>query len=122
LRIILSAAAAVLLLWLADLVFQPVPLPAGGVVAGGLLGAWLSRGSVWRWVAGGAALGLVAGMAFHLYVHLTGGSPAPAEGLAAHLIVDGFKGLAVGLAVLLPLLLFKRAAARSTAGASAPKD
>jgi hypothetical protein len=115
-RLALATTATLVLLWLADFVFQPVPAPAGGVAVGGVLAALLARRPRWRWGVVGVALGLTAGVAFHLFMHASGDSPAPEEGLFVHLIVDGLKGLAIGvvvmLLVVLPFRLFEAAVAR----------
>ncbi|MGD2154369.1 MAG: hypothetical protein PVG79_13955 [Gemmatimonadales bacterium] len=115
--IALSGVIAALLLFLADSVLQPVPVPAGVAVLGGLAAMWSRAEAGAGWVAVGAAIGALLGTGIHLYVHVTGGSTRPEEGVAAHVAVDGLRGLGVGAVVLVLVGLVARAL-RSSGGDS----
>jgi hypothetical protein len=108
-----TAIVALLLLFLADRVLEPVPVPAATAVIGGLIGLWLGLTVRWLWLSLGVIAGLVVGAGFHLYVHMTGQSPPPPEGLAAHLAVDGGIGLVVALLVVVATVLAYKALAGS---------
>jgi hypothetical protein len=94
-----TALLAILLLVLADRWLQPVPIPAATAVAGGLVALWLGRRVelVGASVGGGALLGV----AVHVYAHRTGNSTFPPEGLPVHAVIDGVRGLAVAVVVIL---------------------
>jgi Tol biopolymer transport system component len=97
-----TALLAILLLVLADRWLQPVPIPAATAVAGGLVALWLGRRVelVGASVGGGALLGV----AVHVYAHRTGNSTFPPEGLPVHAVIDGVRGLAVAVVVILGVL------------------
>jgi hypothetical protein len=104
-RFAVTLIVAVLLLTLADRIFQPVPIPAGTAALGGLLALWVR--SEWRavWAAGGLVIGATMGTGIHLLVHLTGRSTLSDAGVLAHVSTNGIGGLAVGTAVFLPVAL-----------------
>lgn len=104
-RFAVTLIVAVLLLTLADKILQPVPIPAGTTVLGGLLALWVR--SEWRavWAAGGLVIGATTGTGIHLLVHLTGRSTLPDAGVLVHVSTNGIGGLAVGTAVFLPVAL-----------------
>lgn len=99
--IVVTLVVAGVSLLAADMILQPVPIPAGMAVLGGLLAMWLRSEVRASWVAAGLAGGGVVGMGVHLYVHLAGRSTDPEAGLATHVVVDGLLGLAVGAMVLI---------------------
>lgn len=107
-RIAVTVVAAAGLLLVADRVLQPVPVPAATAALGGLIGMWLDRPARSSWIGPGLVVGLLAGVGWHLYVHLSGGSPPPFESLAAHLARDGGIGLAVAVPVVVIVLLVSR--------------
>lgn len=95
-RFVLPLVVSVSLLFVADRIFEPVPIPAGTAVLGGLL-VLCSRDKVRVvWVGIGLAMGGVIGAVTHLYVHLAGRSTLPEEGVPAHVALDGVLGVAVG--------------------------
>ncbi|MHC4107715.1 MAG: hypothetical protein ACYSTY_06495 [Planctomycetota bacterium] len=97
---VVSAAAAVGVLWAADLVLQPVPMPAGLAALGGYLAIWFARSRTWMWSVIGVGIGIAAGLGVHAWRHLDAQSPDPQEGLAVHLLIDGLEGFAVAAVVL----------------------
>lgn len=100
-RMALTLVVAVTLLFLADRMFEPVPIPAGTAVLGGLLMLWSRVKARGVWVGIGLAIGGMIGAAIHLYVHVSGQSTLPEEGVPAHVVADGIHGLAVGGVILL---------------------
>ncbi len=96
--IVTAVAVAVVLFIVADRLLQPAPIPAAGGVLGGIVGLWLTRSR--SGVMFAVAFGIGVGTAIHLYTHVTGGSPAPVEGLFLHVAGDA----AIGLAVTLPII------------------
>jgi hypothetical protein len=115
-QLAVPAAVAVALLLAADWILQPVPVPAATAVLGGLLGLGWGRGAGWGRAAWGVVAGLLAGVGLHLWVHRAGGSPAPDEGLWAHLAADGAVALGVGLGVVTASVLAQRALVRGSSG------
>lgn len=102
--IVLTLVVAGLLLLLADEVFEPVPIPAATALLGALVASWSSHRVRAVRVATGLAVGALAGAGMHAFVHLTGRSTLPGEGVPAHVAADGILGLAVGgLAALVAL-------------------
>lgn len=99
-QILLTVVVTGLLLALADKVLQPVPIPAGTAVLGGLLGLWLGREFRWVRVCLGVIIGLLPGVGAHSCMHWTGRSTLPQEGFAAHLALDGAEGLAIAVLVV----------------------
>jgi hypothetical protein len=96
---VLGVAAGLAVLAIADRILDPVPLAAGSVWLGGLLGGALPRRRPHAWIAG-VVLGLAAGAGVHLSWHVTGRSTPPAEGVALHVAREGLVGLAAGVAAL----------------------
>ncbi|NNG17373.1 MAG: hypothetical protein HKM89_12915 [Gemmatimonadales bacterium] len=107
-QIALTAGSAVVLLFAADWILQPVPIPAGTATLGGLLPLWLVRRGSRLWVAAGLVVGGSVGSAYHLFVHWSGRSSLPGEGLAAHVAADGIRGVAVAAIVVLFVALVAR--------------
>ncbi len=107
-RIAITFIVAALLLFLADTILQPVPIPAGAAVLGGLLVMWLRSGPRCVWLAAALVIGGLLGTGVHLSIHLTGGSTLPEEGVPAHVAADGILGLTVGALVLLLVALVVR--------------
>lgn len=107
-RIAATLVGATVLLLLADMILQPVPIPAGVSVLGGLLAMWLKSEARALWVAAGLAIGGVFGMGIHLYVHLAGRSTVPEEGIPTHVAADGVRGLMVGALVISVVILVTR--------------
>jgi hypothetical protein len=97
-RVATSILLAVGLLWVGDRLLQPVPIPAGSAVVGGLLPLWLDCRKTW--VAIGALVGSVLGVGMHAAVHITGGSTLPPEGVPLHVTTDGVRGFVVAVCVL----------------------
>ncbi len=87
-------------LYLADFVLDPVPLPAVLAAATGLLALWILGGS--RSALAMLALlgGGLAGAAHHFHRHSTGASPPPAEGIPFHVLLDALAGLFAALPAL----------------------
>ena len=101
--IALTLVVAIPLLLVADRLLQPVPVPAATAVAAGLLAVWLGRRTaIW------AIAGLFPGVGLHTYVHSSGGSPPPEEGVVAHLALDGLYGLIVAAPILLLVTLLAK--------------
>lgn len=98
--VLLGIAAAAAVLWLADRLLQPLPVAAVTATLGGLLGLARVRGHRARRVTAGLAAGLLAGAAHHLWVHVSGHSTAPEEGLILHLLAETGVGLGVAIAAL----------------------
>lgn len=108
-----TAVIAAVPLAFAHFILQPAPLPALSAVVGGLVARFLVRRGRARATTLGCLLGAVTGVAYHLYVHHVEGRTAePAEGMIAHLLVDGLLGLGVAAAVLLIATTAFTAAAR----------
>lgn len=107
-----TAIGALALLFIADRVLQPVPVPAATAVVGGLVALWLDRTVRWSWILTGVVAGSLAGVGIHSYVHLTGQSTRPEEGLAIHLVMDGGVGLVVALSVVVLLVVARKALGR----------
>lgn len=103
LRVLITAAIALVLLFAADILLRPVPVAAATAVVGCLVPLCLGRGCRLRYLALAVFAGLLAGVGIHLWVHVSGGSPSPEEGLAAHLLVDGGIGFGVALVILVVL-------------------
>jgi hypothetical protein len=100
-------AAAVAILLLAEWILQPVPVAAATATLGALLATWWRPGRL-PWIGAGLGAGLLAGAAHHLYVHGNGLSPAPAEGLPAHLLAETASGLAVAILATAAAVLARR--------------
>jgi len=104
-RIVLTVSIAGILLFVADRILQPIPIPTGTAVLGGLLVLFVSeRMRAWLVVAG-LLVGGGAGTIVHLMVHLTGQSTRPVEGLPAHVAGDGTRGLAVAGIVMIVVMV-----------------
>jgi hypothetical protein len=108
LRIAVTSVVAAVLLLLADTILQPVPIPAGMAVLGGLLAVWFRSEARTLWVTVGLVIGGLIGTGAHLFMHLTGGSTVPEEGVVAHVAADGIRGFAVGGIVILLVALVAR--------------
>jgi len=97
---VFSVLVGVVVLGMANLWLDPVPLAAALAWALGLLLFWTRQSpSLWPAVAGllgGATLGAIV----HLLTHLGGRSPPPAEGLAVHVLFDAALGVMVGALAL----------------------
>ena len=89
-------------LWLANSIFQPVPMSAGGAFAAGalVLFARCFRHMKTGYVALGALAGALPSLWVHRGWHLQGRSPAVDGSLGAHVLGEGLLGLAVALVCL----------------------
>lgn len=103
--IVVTGGLALGLLFVSDRMLEPVPVPAALMVFGALIGLGMGRYPGFTRVIAGMAGGLLAGVGHHLYVHFTGQSPYPAEGLALHLAYDGVVGLLVALSIVVVVLV-----------------
>jgi hypothetical protein len=103
-RIVVTFIVAGLLLLLADKIFEPVPIPAATATLGALVASWSSRGTPGVRLVAGLVVGALTGAGMHAFVHLTGRSTLPEEGVPAHVAADGILGLAVGGLVALAAL------------------
>lgn len=103
-RIAVTLTFAGLLLLLADGIFEPVPIPAATAALGALVAWWSSRRARALRVITGLVVGALAGAGMHAFVHMTGRSTLPEEGVGAHVAADGVLGLAVGGLVALVAL------------------
>ena len=100
--------AGISVLWLLDLLMQPVPVAAGP--------AFLLAIALLLWKGGQnariaflvAGVGAVAGVFVHTTWHWTGQSPKPAGGLWAHLAWEGLLGYAAAVLALLPSVAILR--------------
>ena len=99
--IIVTAVFALILVFAADSVLQPVPVPAAIMVLGGLIGLWVRGKDNYKGIIIGLVCGLLIGVGHHLYIHMTRQSPSPQEGLLAHLIFNGAIGLIVAVLTML---------------------
>ena len=97
-HLIIYFLTSLILLFLANLVLQPVPLPAGLAVLGGL-SAW-AFGKRRHGIGLGMLLGVLGGVAWHGYQHVTGQSTEPEEGFVWHLVRDGLIGYGIALLIL----------------------
>lgn len=97
---VLEALIGIAVLYLANRWLDPVPLAAATAWAAGLLLVWFNRAPPLRPAATGLVAGALLGAAIHYYVHWSGRSTAPAEGLSAHLLTDAAIGLAIGALAL----------------------
>lgn len=105
-RFVVIGALAAILLLLADTILQPVPIPAGTALLGGVLALWFRPSGIWvvvGWVAGG-----LAGAGIHVSAHLGGRSTIPEAGLTTHVTLDVLGGLAVAGAILVTLAIAAR--------------
>lgn len=100
--------AAIILLWVANLVLSPVPIGSAFAVGFGLIAAWTAREGGLLRVVGGTALGIVAGVLYHRSVHRAGLSPDPAEGIPMHLGLDALMALSAAVPILLILVWLDR--------------
>ena len=104
-KVVVTAGTAMAILLVASLLLQPLPIPAAGAVAGGLIGFWVTRRKRLAFTAGGAVAGALAGAALHAWQHFAEDRAHPIAGLAAHLAADAGLGLLIGGAVLLVVLV-----------------
>jgi hypothetical protein len=103
--LVVVSILAVGLVWLADFAADPLPIPTLLAVAGMLCGLWLGRGARRVLELGLAGTGLFIGVGYHLWIHLSGRSVPPREGLPAHLLLDMIEALAWAAAIAALLLL-----------------
>lgn len=83
-------------LYVANLLLDPAPIGAALAWSLGTVFFWL-RGSRAMWhAAAGILAGALLGAAWHVFVHLAGRSPVPAEGQVMHVLMDATVGLLVG--------------------------
>ena len=94
----LAAAVAAGLLFVADRLVNPVPIPAVGVIVGGLIGLSMRKGSLWLAISG--STGCLIGAAIHVYSHLAEGRVRSASQLLSHVLGDTGVGILIGTAVL----------------------
>lgn len=87
-------------LWVANLMLDPVPLAAALAWALGLLAFWLRGSRSLRPASAGLVGGVALGTAVHLIVHVSGRSAPPSEGPFLHVLLDAAIGLAVGALAL----------------------
>lgn len=95
------------LVWLGDMAADPLPIPTLLAVIGMICGLWLGRGEKRALELGLAGVGILAGVGYHLWIHLSGRSVQPREGLPAHLLLDMIAALAWASAIAALLLLAK---------------
>ena len=98
---LLDAVLGLLVLILANLVLDPVPVTAATVWIGALALSWIVVNRPGRAAVIGGVVGALAGACVHLYSHLVGQSTEPPEGLALHVLAEGAIGLLVGSLALL---------------------
>jgi hypothetical protein len=98
---ILAIAAGGLVLWLLNLLLDPVPVAAGPAFVLGAACLLIPALDARRWILTVAATaGAVAGALVHRGWHLSGQSPPPAEGLVPHVLTEGLVGLLAALLAL----------------------
>lgn len=105
-RRVLGLVVAVAGLVLAQRVLDPAPIPAGGLLIGGLIPLALGRSR--RPVALGAAIGCVVGALVHAYSHVREGRAAAPLETAGHVLADAGYGALVGGVLLLVAWLVSR--------------
>jgi len=99
-KLLVATAAAAAVLWLADRLLEPLPVTAVTATLGGLVGLAGARDHRARRATAGLVAGVLAGATYHLWVHASGRSTAPDEGLIPHLLVEAGVGLGVAFAAL----------------------
>lgn len=99
-RRLVPLIVAAVLLGLAHLWLDPAPLSALTAVIGGLAGTWVRRRAGRVPAAEGIFAGAAAGAAIHLWLHGSGRSPAPLEGVAWHVAREGAVGLVIASAIV----------------------
>jgi hypothetical protein len=104
----LALVLGVLLLAGADAVMKPAPIASATAFLLGLIGLWLGGSEVVFRTSAGAVLGAAIGAFIHYYVHRSGGSPEPFEGVPVHIVGNAVLGLAVGAVLLLLVALLAR--------------
>jgi hypothetical protein len=104
----LALVLGAVLLAAADSVMKPAPPAAATAFVLGLIGLWLGGSAVVLRTSAGAVIGAAIGALIHLYVHRSGGSPEPLEGVPVHIVASALLGLAVAAVILLLLALLAR--------------
>jgi hypothetical protein len=100
---ILCGAVAI---WLIDLAMQPIPMPAGGAIAFGVIGFWVvpKRRRVIGGLCGMAA-GAALGTGLHVWSHVAEDRVESIASLLAHVAVDTAVSLLLAGAALAVALL-----------------
>jgi hypothetical protein len=91
-------AVATVMLVIANRILNPAPIPAMGMIAGGLL-AFYIRDRL-RWLAIGAVAGWALGISVHTYSHFAERRVSSGSDLVAHVGVNAALGFVVGAVVL----------------------
>jgi hypothetical protein len=91
-------AVATVMLVIANRILNPAPIPAVGMIAGGLL-AFYVRDRL-RWMAMGAVAGWALGISVHTYSHFAEGRVTSGSELVSHVGVNAGLGFVVGAGVL----------------------
>ncbi len=94
----LAAVVAACLLFVANRLVNPVPIPAVGVIVGGLIGFSMRKGSLWLVISG--STGCLIGAGVHAYSHFAEGRVQSASQLISHVLGDTGVGILIGTAVL----------------------
>lgn len=91
-------AVATVMLVIANRIVNPAPIPAVGMIAGGLL-AFYVRDRL-RWLAIGAGAGWALGISVHTYSHFAEGRVTSGSELVSHVGANAALGFAVGTVAL----------------------
>ena len=90
----------------AQRILDPAPLPAAGVLIGGLVAYVFGRKGAF--LVGGALVGCLVGSALHAYSHVSEGRADAAIETGRHVLADAGVGLFVGSILLLLALAVDR--------------
>ena len=107
-RYAIGLVGAVILLAVANVLVDPIPIPAVLAVFGGLIALWLSQGVGLGRVVLGIAVGIALGVLHHMYIHNAGLSPVPEQGLPAHFGINAVLSAAIAAVILLVLAVIDR--------------
>lgn len=94
-----SLVTAALLLWVADAVLQPVPMPVGGAVLFAFIAYWTPHGTMRRCIIG-AAIGLAIGAVAHSMSHILEDRVDAVTGMALHVAADAAISAIVATVIL----------------------
>ncbi len=96
----MDAIPGLAILVVANVLLDPVPLTALLAWALGLALCWIAASRPIIAAVIGSIAGAALGAVLHFFVHDSGRSPAPVEGLPEHLLLDAGTGLLCGIAAL----------------------
>lgn len=89
---LIDVVLGIAVLAVANAILDPVPLLAVIAWAAGILMFCVTRSRSLRWTSIGFVAGALVGAAHHLFVHSTGRSTPPPEGIYIHLLDDAIVG------------------------------